>query len=183
MWEGSWDVKKLWKSHCTLTFRSVLFIITLVFCLHFCPRAFTDSVCLPWQYKGVAAWRLGVGSDPLCTYRVLQKQRLPENPVVYWHYQVNQKTVTSHCVFCGSYCSTLLPELLHESGVVATLLNGASKWKKEGESGGLCELSGCPDGDECHVNANVVVVIMSLSGHEETLGKDDRDLGMVKLRG
>lgn len=44
-------------------------------------------------------------------------------------------------------------------------------------------LSDCPDGGECHVSASVVVVIMSLSGKEETLRKDDKDLGMVKLRG
>lgn len=43
-------------------------------------------------------------------------------------------------------------------------------------------LSDCPDGGECHVSASVVV-IMSLSGKEETLRKDDKDLGMVKLRG
>lgn len=48
--------------------------------------------------------------------------------------------------------------------MVATLLNRASKWKKEGGRGGLCVLSDFPDGDECHVNANGVVVIMSLSG-------------------
>lgn len=47
----------------------------------------------------------------------------------------------------------------------------------------MCVLSNCPSGDECHVNANVVVVIMTLGGQEETLGKDDKDLGMVKLRG
>lgn len=78
----------------------------------------------------------------------------------------------------------MLPKSLHESVVVATLLSSASKWKKEGEGkGGMCVLSNCPDGDECHVNANVVVVVMSLSGHEETLGKDDKDLRMIKLRG
>lgn len=46
----------------------------------------------------------------------------------------------------------------------------------------MCVLSNCPDGDECHISASVVV-IMGLSGQEETLRKDDKDLGMVKLRG
>lgn len=32
----------------------------------------------------------------------------------------------------------------------------------------MCILSNCPRGDECHINANVVVVIMSLSEQEET---------------
>lgn len=78
----------------------------------------------------------------------------------------------------------MLPKSLHESVVVATLLNRASKWKKEGEGkGGMCVHSNCPSGDERHINANVVVVVMSLSGQEETLGKDDKYLGMIKLRG
>lgn len=67
--------------------------------------------------------------------------------------------------------------------MVAALLNSGNQWKKEGGRGRMCVLSNCPSGDECHVNANVVVVIMTLGGQEETLGKDDKDLGMVKLRG
>ena len=39
------------------------------------------------------------------------------------------------------------------------------------------------DGDERPVNAIVVIAIMSLSGEEETLRKDNKGLGMVKLRG
>lgn len=65
--------------------------------------------------------------------------------------------------------------------MAASLLNSASEWKKEGEKGEVCVLRDCPNGDECYVNASVVV-IMSLSGQEETLRKDDKDLGMVKLR-
>lgn len=64
--------------------------------------------------------------------------------------------------------------------MAASLLNSASEWKKEGEKGEVCVLRDCPNGDECYVNASVV--IMSLSGQEETLRKDDKDLGMVKLR-
>lgn len=56
----------------------------------------------------------------------------------------------------------MLAKSLHESVVVATLLNSGSQWKKEGGRGRMCVLSNCPSGDECHINANVVVVIMSL---------------------
>lgn len=41
------------------------------------------------------------------------------------------------CV-CGSYCSTLLSESLHRSVAIANLLDSVSKWKKEGERGGIC---------------------------------------------
>lgn len=86
------------------------------------------------------------------------------------------------CV-CGSYCSTLLSESLHKHVAIASLRDSVSKWKKEGDRGGMCVLSDCWDGDECRVNAIVVIVIMSLSGEEETLRKDNKDWGMVKLRG
>lgn len=62
----------------------------------------------------------------------------------------------------------MLSKSLHESVVVATLLNSGSQWKKEGGRGRMCILSNCPRGDECHINANVVVVIMILSEQEET---------------
>lgn len=86
------------------------------------------------------------------------------------------------CV-CGSYCSTVLSESLHKLLVIASLLDSVCKWKKERERGGMCVLSDCCDGDECHVNASVVIVIMTLSGEEETLRKDNKGLWMVKLRG
>ena len=46
----------------------------------------------------------------------------------------------------------------------------------------MCVLRDCCDGDECHVNAIVVTAVTSLSGKEETLRKDNKDLGMVKFR-
>lgn len=38
------------------------------------------------------------------------------------------------------------------------------------------------DGDECHINAIVVIAIINLSGEEGTLRKDNKDLGTVKLK-
>lgn len=38
-------------------------------------------------------------------------------------------------------------------------------------------------GDECHVIAIVVIVITNLSEEEEMPRKNNKDLGMVKLRG
>lgn len=67
--------------------------------------------------------------------------------------------------------------------MIASLLDSVRKWKEEGERGGMCVVSDYCNGDECLVHAIVVIEIMSSSGEEETLTKDNKDLGMVKLRG
>lgn len=95
--------------------------------------------------------------------------------------QVNQKTVSSSFV-CGFYCSTLLSESSCEHVAITSPLDSVSKWKKEGERGGIFVLRGDCDGDECHINAIVVIEIMSLSGEEGTPRKDNKDWGTVKLR-
>lgn len=176
MWERIWDVTKLRKSLCTLTFRSV----------------FSSS---PWHFAYVSAHvvsqivfvSLGYTKGWLLGYWVLV-QTLRANTRVAKKillYIDSVRSIRRHSLVivwvCGSYSSTLLSESLHESAVVATLLNSASKWKKEGGRGRMCVLSDCPDGIECHVNVNVVV-IMSLSGQEETLRKGAKDLEIVKLR-
>lgn len=63
------------------------------------------------------------------------------------------------------------------------MLDSLSKWKKEGESGGMYVLSGYCDGDEHLIDTIIITVIMSLSEEEETLKKGGKNLGMIKLRG
>lgn len=67
--------------------------------------------------------------------------------------------------------------------VIASLLDNANKSKKEEEGGGMCVLSDYCDGDERCIDAVVTIVIMNLSGEEETLKKSNKGLGMIKLRG
>jgi len=47
----------------------------------------------------------------------------------------------------------------------------------------MCVLSDYCDGDERCIDAVVTIVIMNLSGEEETLKKSNKGLGMIKLRG
>lgn len=102
---------------------------------------------------------------------------------ICWLCQVNQNTAPHNCVCCGSCYSTLLSETLHKCVVIASLLDNANKWKKEEERAGMQLLRDYCDGDERHVDAFVTIVIMGLSGEEETLKKSNNDLEMIKLRG
>lgn len=77
--------------------------------LTFLPMCFHRQCLSPLAIQRGGYLETGIGSD-LCVHTESCKSKgYQKNPVVYWHCQVNQKTVTSHHVFCSSYCSTSDP--------------------------------------------------------------------------
>jgi len=77
----------------------------------------------------------------------------------------------------------MFSKVLHKCVTLSSQLDGVSKWKKEGENGGMSVVSGYCDGDEHLINAIIIIVIMSWSEEEETVKKGSEDLGIIKLRG
>jgi len=55
----------------------------------------------------------------------------------------------------------MFSKVLHKCVTLSSQLDGVSKWKKEGENGGMSVVSGYCDGDEHLINAIIIIVIMS----------------------